>query len=208
MMDTDFIFMTKQLVSIVEAHGGLETGLYRAIQERVLFYVALYKKARTIDKLGALKGIFELTDQILIEESDPTTSCKKGCSFCCHVPVDITTTEAALIGHYCKERHIPISKKYLKKQLRIAPSDIPLSDCSACIFLKDKECSIYPARPMNCRKHLVASEPKRCDSKTYRPPDNRVQIVSSHHLEALASAIINVGDEIDRMPLLLLPYAK
>lgn len=208
MIDIDLIFITQQLISILEANGGLGTGPHRAIQERVIFYIAQYKKARTIDKLGALIGIFELADQVLTEENDPTTSCKKGCSFCCHVPVEITATEAALIGHYCKERHIPISKKYLKKQLRIATSEIPLSDCSACIFLKHKECSIYPVRPMNCRKYLVASEPKRCDSKTYRPPDNRVQVVSSHHLEALASALINVGDGIDRMPLLLLPYAK
>jgi hypothetical protein len=67
-------------------------------------------------------------------------SCKKGCSFCCHINVMLYKGEAELISSYCQENNISIDKKYLLEQVRIPQKELLFSKThSACVFLKDGE---------------------------------------------------------------------
>ncbi len=92
--------------------------------------------------------------------------CKKGCSFCCHQRVDIHAMEARHIVKYCKVKGISIDKKYLQVQAKFKALKQAYSNThSACVFLKNGECSIYEARPIQCRKYFSSSDPIYCDVK-------------------------------------------
>jgi Fe-S-cluster containining protein len=96
---------------------------------------------------------------------DGDISCRKGCSFCCHIRVDSWATEIKYIIDYCNKNGIAIDKRYLKEQAQIGADKIFHSPShSACVFLKNGICSIYEARPCSCRSHFVVSNPKYCDT--------------------------------------------
>lgn len=68
--------------------------------------------------------------------------CKKGCSWCCRVPVDVSALEV----------------QYISEKTGIKPNGLEKGkdwsrdpDKTKCPFLKDGCCSIYEHRPYNCR---------------------------------------------------------
>lgn len=115
-----------------------------------------------------LLGLYKLYDEIWSEVPDRIKSeikCRKGCSFCCHINVDIHDTEANLIfeelgaqGKYGK-----IDWNTLEKQKGLDINERIKSSDSKCIFLENGDCSIYEFRPVSCRKFFVVSDPKNCD---------------------------------------------
>lgn len=177
------------------------------LEKRIDYYSEQYKQTKDINAMGTLAGFHALIDENIDKIDNETKSqikCKKGCSFCCHIPVTISEAEADFIGYYSKKNNIRISKKYLKKQLRIPESEIYLSPVSACVFLKDKICSIYPARPLNCRKYLVFSDPLLCNAKRgLEKPLNYFD----YNIEAIISGVFSCSP-VGRLPEMLLPYSK
>lgn len=79
--------------------------------------------------------------------------CSKGCSACCHIDVLVTELEAKLID-----------KKMGQK--RKSPQGVfSMDHYSPCPFLDSKgECSIYNARPFNCRTFHTLDDPKYCET--------------------------------------------
>lgn len=152
------------------------------------FYTDEYIKHRPIDRIGTILGFYEAINEAFeksknINKKDIT--CRKGCSFCCHIDVDINEDEAAYIVHYCKENNIQINKEYLSKQPAKAREK---TEYARCVFLENNECSIYEARPVMCRKHYVVSEPKLCDATQQR---QKVARLFDLDMEVLASATCN-----------------
>jgi Fe-S-cluster containining protein len=132
--------------------------------------------------LRALKTIYELADKALRPFSRGS-SCRAGCHACCYHIVETTAVEAEIIRRYARveldskarlsvltkiengERYYPgpisfeenysdhVTQKYLD-------SHIP------CPFLFEQGlCMIYQVRPMNCRKHMVFSDPDLCSTE-------------------------------------------
>ena len=68
-------------------------------------------------KISASKRLHKIIDKN-IERSQiaEKSSCKKGCSHCCHQHVAITEGEALLLLDTCKQKGIEIDKDRLKKQ--------------------------------------------------------------------------------------------
>ena len=120
-------------------------------------------------------------------------ACGAGCTACCFIDVDISEDEAAVIIDYCRKNDIEVDKAYLTEQA--AAGRKSYSALSRCVFLKDNLCSIYPVRPIACRKHWVETDPDLCDfSKNII---NQVGGFFNVNTEIMASAMLNV---IEVMP--------
>lgn len=79
--------------------------------------------------------------------------CKKGCSWCCRVPVDVSALEVQYI-------HEKTGIKSVELERGFDWSREP--DKTKCPFLKDDCCSIYEARPFNCRLFATVDDPMYC----------------------------------------------
>lgn len=206
----DFIYVSREILDILAQNPEIdphEAHMY--VEYMVQSFIKQLKVGQKLYPGSLFKSITEFIDTEIAgfdQATKDSLSCKRGCSFCCHINVGISQNEADAIGRYCKRNKIPISKKYLKKQLLIPAEQIAFSPVSPCVFLKNKECSIYEARPVACRKYHVYSEPKYCS--TEHSVVNRIAIHFNMQIEALISAYRNIGGLTDRLPKMLLPYSK
>lgn len=78
--------------------------------------------------------------------------CRKGCSACCHIDVDVTETEAALIPKH-------LGRPYAQRTIHTAGHTSP------CPFLGPQgECTIYRVRPFHCRTFHTLDDPHYCST--------------------------------------------
>ena len=129
-------------------------------------------------------------------EKDPASGgirCSKGCSHCCHGPVEIWPQEATLLVKAAREAGIELDRPRLERQGRQSIEtwrQQPGTD-TACAFLGgDGACRIYASRPNACRKLLVVSEPALCDAKNNAL--ERVERWFSWESEMLETAALEV----------------
>lgn len=92
--------------------------------------------------LKKLRHLHWATDELFAEVA-PFVACQRKCNACCHYNVHLYPLESDLI-----------EKRTGKARSR---SNFPPRDFTgtACVFLKEGECSIYDVRPMACRKHVA-----------------------------------------------------
>jgi Fe-S-cluster containining protein len=151
------------------------------------------RNLRTQNQVETIKEVYKAIDNFLLNapaESKKEIQCKAGCTACCYIDVDVSGDEAAVIINYCKENGIEIDQDYLTKQAAVGRKSY--SPLSRCVFLKDNLCSIYPVRPIACRKHWVKTDPSLCDfSKNIA---NQVGGYFDLNTEILASALLNVDE--------------
>ena len=127
-------------------------------------YIVQLKKLRAQNLINTTTQVYNAIDSFFVnatEESKKEIQCKAGCTACCFIDVDVSGDEAGVIIDYCTENDIEVDKAYLTKQA--AAGRKSYSAFSRCIFLKDNLCSIYPVRPIACRKHWVKTDPALCD---------------------------------------------
>ena len=156
-------------------------------------YTVQLRKLRTQNRVEATKEVYKAVDgffNVAPEENKKEIQYKAGCTACCFIDVDVSGDEAAVIINYCRENGIEIDQEYLTKQAVVGRKSY--SALSRCVFLKDNLCSIYPVRPIACRKHWVKTDPALCDfSKNIF---NQVGGYFDVNTEILASAILNVEE--------------
>lgn len=162
-------------------------------------YVVQLKNLKAQANINATKQVYDAIDGFYVntpEESKQEIQCKAGCTACCFIDVDVSEDEAAMIIDYCKKNDIAIDKTYLNEQAAVGRKSY--SALSRCVFLKDNLCTIYPVRPIACRKHWVKTDPALCDfSKNII---NQVGGFFNINTEILASAMLNVS--------VILPFEK
>ena len=141
-----------------------------------------------------------------LERSSPSAAiqCRRGCSHCCHGPVEIWPHEAALLIEAAREAGVELDEARLERQSRETVAtwrQQPAAD-TACVFLDDGgACRVYASRPNACRKLLVTSDPGLCDAR--KGAMDRVERWFSWESEILESAAQEVfGSGL--MPRLLL----
>ncbi|GAA4806011.1 hypothetical protein GCM10023307_35710 [Lysobacter hankyongensis] len=101
------------------------------------------------DPLGRLRWIYRYMN-IYNRFISTLAVCRRGCSACCHIDVDLTETEAVLIA-----RHT--GRDYTKRAIHTHGHTSP------CPFLGAQgECTIYSVRPFNCRTFHALDDPKYC----------------------------------------------
>ncbi len=167
----------------------------RAAIDEILNLINAYRyqlgKFRNHDRIGTIKEVYNAIDKYFDNapaENKKEIQCKTGCIHCCFIEVDISEDEAAIILDYCNENGIAIDKEYLEKQAAVGRKKY--SELSRCVFLKeDNLCSIYPVRPIACRKHWVKTDPSLCDFSNNIA--HRVGRYFDINAEILASALLN-----------------
>lgn len=96
-----------------------------------------------------LQAVYRYTDEFSPFIA-PFMSCSKGCSYCCHMDVQITTLEAEYI-----QVHAGVT-------LRDAGT-ITTGHRDPCPFLaRGGSCGIYSSRPLMCRLYHAVGEPANC----------------------------------------------
>jgi len=152
-----------------------------SLQKNTEVKKALIHYAREYNRIVMLEGpqvaawnFHQLVDEKIAEHVDSDlgsgVQCKKGCSFCCRMNVDMSLDEGMLLVDYCDENKIKINTKKLKKQAPFEGVEkykkLPFAEWD-CAFLDQEngECTVYEARPLNCRKLLVLSDPNDCDTQ-------------------------------------------
>lgn len=109
---------------------------------------------------------FDLINREFRKESPHPISCEKGCSFCCHIHVDVNADEAVLLHRKVKE--LGLNTKRFKIQRRhSAETWMKMSfEDRKCVFLDNKgECMVYEDRPMSCRNYRVTTPKEDCDTR-------------------------------------------
>ena len=100
-------------------------------------------------------------------------NCKKGCYYCCQMPVEIMEVEGLILWNYAKknfsEEHRKLILDRCRKQIHLPKESDEFIDKftgeeTACPFLEKGLCSVYQARPMACRNLLIplCSNPADC----------------------------------------------
>lgn len=70
------------------------------------------------------------------------TPCKKGCSFCCHIPVSVSILEVDYINNNTRRLRKKVTEEHTGAS-------------NPCPFLSKGACSIYDTRPFVCRRHTA-----------------------------------------------------
>jgi len=113
-------------------------------------------RAQTVRMYGRLARLQE----DVVAERGLDFACKRGCSYCCHLRVEVRPHDAFVLAHHvatkftADERARAIAR--IEDNLsRIAPLT-PEQHVRAgipCALLEDGVCSVYEARPATCRKY-------------------------------------------------------
>jgi Fe-S-cluster containining protein len=151
--------------------------------------VTFWNNRTKIDRdigLEVLKTVYQLTDKAL-EPFLRNSSCQKGCHECCYPLVQIHAIEAEKIHSYVRENFDSksISDLFAKigKASRYYPDPIPLGSTYTdeirdryfklhipCPFLSTEGlCTVYEARPLMCRTHMVFSDKSLCENDNLVP---------------------------------------
>lgn len=184
------LYTTENLQQIIKLHRDKSEQILNAIQQSSDQYVD-----NCLDHKGEEHNVaysFARKISSLVEESLGSfrkASCVAGCSFCCHINVDVTEHEATLAFYAAENLEVDIDIDLLKRQADTKEwSDLPFAD-RHCVFLKDNLCSIYEYRPTACRKHVVSGNPNDCD--TSNKEAGQIEKIVNFEAEALVTGILN-----------------
>lgn len=143
-------------------------------------------KERALEAMAVTDHFVDLVDKTGI-------ACKEGCGGCCHKKVDISESEAQLIVDYLIREKAAFSLKRMQGQVahdKMSDADywkLP-KDERRCPFLGDGEkCTIYPVRPVACRKYMVMDSAEPCSDPNVGV---QIKVAYSANAEIMASALI------------------
>lgn len=112
----------------------------------------------------------------VMDNIEPFTPCRRGCSHCCYMAVSIPRHEAEAIAQYTGRTLTTPEDSFPKAEETQQWIDRAGGDAGKaaalwaeqrywsrytgvpCTFLKDGECSIYNVRPLACRLHHVLED--------------------------------------------------
>lgn len=161
--------LTRSLKKWVQDYEkSLDPDVFEAFLESLSEQIVLIKTDLFQIPSGPLRAqhLHKLVDAEIAEGSHIAVSCKKGCSACCHMEVEITTDETEVLMDLLRQGH-QIDRARLQKQSTYALQDpqwrqgVHLDN--RCVFLNDEgSCSVYESRPMMCRRHSVTSPAVNC----------------------------------------------
>jgi len=205
-------FMDKVFEDVLEEDGTLYAShimvnhledLSYSQRLRSLVSIFNYKK-----RLKSLRGrmfyktIHEDTDKAIEDALKTYTktekvSCRRGCSHCCYMFVDVFPHEAVALANKVKKGQYYNKEEFELQKDKTTPQEY-VDDPRPCIFLKEGECSVYADRPMTCRKYFVVNDsPDLCE--IIPGESNQVQNPLMYEAEVIYSAVAQVAESHDPM---------
>lgn len=142
------------------------------IKEGLIYYMDIYNgmKQEGLDEPSIAVNMYRLIDKMIQTNKDKDNNyskvtCKKGCSHCCKIAVCISHEEAVTLLIRAKEIDLKIDKKKLEIQSRFTSENWAglKHKYASCVFLKNDQCQVYEYRPIVCRNHFSADDPKLCN---------------------------------------------
>ena len=121
---------------------------------------AVTARTHTVRMYGRLAA---LQAQVMADEK-VDVACKCGCSYCCHLRVEIRPHEAFVLAQHIRTRLTP--EEGARILARIKENLAPIASLSReqhvragipCALLEENACSVYEARPAACRKYHSVS---------------------------------------------------
>ncbi len=108
-------------------------------------------------RLAALQGD-------IIARSKVEVACQRGCSYCCHLRVEIRPHDAFVLAHHVetklsveqRARAIERIEENLKRIEALTPEQ-HIRAGIPCALLEEGICSVYEGRPATCRKYYSVS---------------------------------------------------
>jgi Fe-S-cluster containining protein len=126
--------------------------------------------------VATLNRRMEATFSHVKAEGAPAIACRAGCSFCCHIPVEIVAHEAIALYDYLQTRLPQDVKAAVTERLLANAEGIGamtkeehLATNVQCAFLIDEKCSVYESRPLACASHH-SLDVSRCED-SYKHPE-------------------------------------
>ncbi len=143
------------------------------------------------------------------------TACGSGCTYCCHLQVEISVPELVSLIAYVSENFSYAETEALtarvheaERQTRGLNSYERLFARVPCPLLSDGQCSVYPARPLVCRGYnsynwaICAQDLSYPRSWRLIPHDNAQKNIYSGVLEGLSSGLKEEGLSSDLLELI------
>jgi len=100
----------------------------------------------------------------VIAENDVKVACRRGCSYCCHLRVEMRPHEAFVLAHHIATRVDPAMRDRLIARLEATATRLATMSVEEhrravipCALLEDGACAVYEARPAACRKYYSVS---------------------------------------------------
>ncbi|HEX9585300.1 MAG TPA: YkgJ family cysteine cluster protein [Gammaproteobacteria bacterium] len=132
-------------------------------------------------------------------------ACRRGCHWCCYLPVEASKAEAARALEFARSVLGAQAFDSLKTRIGAAAAAYPLTNTGPlsknppCPFLTDGACAVYPARPLACRS-WNSRDAGACETAwregvdTVRVPvDSRIRGVYANASEALNRGLVRGG---------------
>ncbi len=96
----------------------------------------------------------------ILNQLDRKPDCQKGCSYCCHVFVEVTIPEVLAVAHYIRENFTRQEHEVVLQSIDAAIKETEGMSREKrydarvpCPLLRDGSCSVYDARPLPCRSY-------------------------------------------------------
>ena len=152
---------TKTGLQVVEDESTvLEQAFYDDIEYKVRVHVRMafgqgHNRACMDDVYASID---QLIEQLNADQNPPLdVACQAGCSWCCHLKVEVTQFEvfriAAFLIETLSEKELEdITKKVISTDFLRRSEEVSEAEHSVpCALLSDGQCTIYPVRPLKCR---------------------------------------------------------
>ena len=124
------------------------------------------RASKTLDAAAArmqtvrMHGRLAALQAATIARDDVRVACTRGCSYCCHLRVEIRPHDAFVLAHHIRTRfdveHRARTVARLQENLAQIASLSPEQHIRAgipCALLEEGVCSAYEGRPATCRKY-------------------------------------------------------
>ena len=201
--------MDKESLEMLKAVAQTQdnkTGLFQ-------FAENIMKASGNIDqKMQALIDIFESTKSKwppMSKDGSIVPACKQGCSYCCHLNVDVLKPEINLLWKKVEPKLSFLQKAAIVEQAQ-ENYDIKhkldhqgrINTRLVCPFLSfEKECLVYEDRPLSCRG-MYSGDIKDCEKGAHGEYQNLFwaapYLISSDMITGAAVGLMSsMADEID-----------